>query len=401
MAIIASVGSAHGNNPIEVGKDAYQKAAVKLEGKTPSIAFVFSSIFYDQHLMLEGMKSIAGTVPIVGCSTAGEIVTEGPLEHESVSVMLIASDGEISFSCGLGTNVKGGERAAGKMAAESVAQIAGGKDKLHGFIMLPDGLAGNGAEIVRGVLDVLGEHFPVIGGSAGDDFRMKETYQYMNGEVRSGDVVGIGLTGAFSYGIGVKHGWGALGRKEKVTRASGNVIHEIEGKPAIEIYEKYFGDHAKSLRNETLSTLAVSYPLGLHVEGSEEYLIRDPLSVNAEGSITCAAEVPEGGLVRIMMGTRESAIAMASKAAEDAKAQLEGKTPKAIFIFNCIARKKLFGARGGEEIEAIKNVLGRDVPLIGFYTYGEQAPINGEVKNIEQCNTVFHNETVVIYVIAE
>ena len=401
MAIIASVGSAHGNNPMEVGKDAYQKAAVNLGGKTPSIAFVFSSIHYDQHLMLDGVKSVAGTVPIVGCSTAGEIVTEGPLQDESVSVMLISSDGEISFARGLGTKVKEGERAAGKMAAETVVQIVGGKEKLRGFIMFPDGLAGNGAEIVRGVLDVLGEHFPVVGGSAGDDFRMKETYQYFNGDVRSGDVVGVGLTGSFAYGIGVKHGWGALGRMEKVTKAEGNVIHEIEGKPAMEIYEKYFGDHAKSLRNETLSTLAVSYPLGLHVEGSEEYLIRDPLSVNAEGSITCAAEVPEGGLVRIMMGTRESAIAMATKAAEDAKAQLEGKTPKAIFIFNCIARKKLFGARGGEEIEAIKNVLGRDVPLIGFYTYGEQAPLNGEVKNIERCNTVFHNETVVIYVIAE
>ncbi len=400
MAIIASVGSAHGTNPLEVGKDAYQKAVADLGGKIPSIAFVFSSIHYDQQLMLEGIKSVSGAVSIVGCSTAGEIVTDGPLENESVSVMLIASDGEIAFYPGLGTKVKEGERAAGKMAAESVLQLAGGKDKLRGFIMLPDGLAGNGAEIVRGVLDVVGEHFPVVGGSAGDDFRMKETYQYFHGEVRTGDVVGVGLTGDFSYGIGVKHGWGALGRMEKVTRASGNVIHEIEGKPAIEIYEKYFGDHAKSLREETLSTLAVSYPLGLHVEGSEEYLIRDPLSVNAEGSITCAAEVPEGGSVRIMMGTRESAIAMASRAAEDARSQLQGKSPKAIFVFNCIARKKLFGARGGEEIDAIKKVLGTDVPLIGFYTYGEQAPLNGEVKNIERCNTVFHNETVVIYVIA-
>ena len=89
------------------------------------------------------------------------------------------------------------------------------------------------------------------------------------------------------------------------------------------------------------------------------------------------------------MVTRESAITMVTKAAEEARTQLEGKTPKAIFIFNCIARKKLFGVRGGEEIQAIKNVLGRDVPL------------NGEVKNIERCNTVFHNETVVIYVTAE
>jgi hypothetical protein len=123
--------------------------------------------------------------------------------------------------------------------------------------------------------------------------------------------------------------------------------------------------------------------------------------VDENGSITCAAEIPEGSEVRIMMGTRESAITMATQAAENARIQLGGKTPKAILIFNCIARKKLLGMRGGEEIDAIRSILGRDVPLIGFYTYGEQAPINGESRNIERCNTVFHNETVVIYVIAE
>lgn len=220
--------------------------------------------------------------------------------------------------------------------------------------------------------------------------------------MHSGDVVGVGLSGDFTFGIGVKHGWGVLGIPSKVTKAAGHIVHEIDGKPAIELYEKYFGERAKTIKEEVLATLAVSYPLGVKTPGSEEdYLIRDPLFVGENGSITCAAEVPEGAEVRIMMGTRESAITMARQAAENARQQLGGKTPKAILIFNCIARKKLLGARGGDEIDAIRGVLGRDVPLIGFYTYGEQAPINGESRNIERCNTVFHNETVVIYVIAE
>jgi hypothetical protein len=401
MSIIASVGHSAGGNPAIVGKEAYEKALPGLNGARPSIAFVFSSIAYEQRSMLEGILSVASGIPVVGCSTAGEIVTSGPLDTSSVAVMLIASEpNELAFSIGRGSNAKSNERAAGRAAAEEVSRIAGGKERLRGFIMLADGLAGNGAEVVRGVLDVLGEHFPVVGGSAGDDFRFKETYQYEGGQVRTGDIVGIGLTGDFSFGIGVKHGWGVLGVPSKVTKAEGHIVHEIDDRPAIELYEKYFGDKARALRDETLATLAVTYPLGIKSETGEEYLIRDPMFVGENGSLTCAAEIPEGAEVRVMMGTRESAIEMARKAAEKARAELGGKPPKAILVFNCIARKKLLGMRSGEEIAAIQSVLGNDVPLIGFYTYGEQAPIEGETRNIERCNTVFHNETVVIYVIA-
>lgn len=402
MSIFASVGSASGENPAVVGAEAYNNALKDLQGAQPTIAFVFSSIAYEQSSMLNGIVALAPNIPIVGCSTAGEIVTSGPLEKSSVAIMLISSTPDsLTFYPGIGSNAKSNERTAGKNAADMVAALAGGKENLRGFIMLADGLAGNGAEIVRGVLESLGEHFPVVGGSAGDDFRFKETYQYWKGEVHTSDVLCVGLSGTFSFGIGVKHGWGVLGVPSRVTKATGHVVHEIDGRPAMELYTNYFGDKAKTIKEEVLATLAVSYPLGIKSEEGEEYLIRDPLFVSDTGSITCAAEIPEGSEVRIMMGSRESAIAMATKAAEKVREDLAGKTPKAIFIFNCIARKKLLGMRGGDEIAAIKHVLGEDVPLIGFYTYGEQAPINGETKNMERCNPVFHNETVVIYAIAE
>ncbi len=400
MAIIASVGSSHVSDSFSAGATASRDAFEGLKGATPSFGFVFSSIVFDQQEMLLGVYSIAPDVTFIGCSTAGEITNQGSLPDSSVVVMLISSDNTLVFSPGLGRGVKNGEFTAGVGLAESILSRAG-KAPLRGCIMLPDGLAGNGAEIVRGMLSVLGQHFPLVGGSAGDDYRFKETYQYWNGEVHSGDAVGVGLSGDFTYGVGVKHGWGVLGMPSKVTKSKSNVIHEIDGRPAMELYEKYFGDKAKDLRNETLAQLAVSYPLGLKVEGSEEYLIRDPLSVDEHGSITCAAEVPEGADVRIMMGTRKSAIDMARTAAKQALTALEGKKPKAIFIFNCIARKKLLGEDRGLEITAIQDVLGKEVPLIGLYTYGEQAPLDGIVRNMERCNTVFHNETVVIYVIGE
>ncbi len=401
MAMQSSVGSSHVQNPFQAGVEAFSDAKQGLGDKIPEFGFIFSSVAFIQEEVLKGISSVSGDLPMVGCSTAGEITKNGPLPDSSVVVMLLATGGSMHFTPGLGLGIKNAEKAAGAMLANSVLSRTK-KEDLKGFVMLPDGLAGNGAEIVRGVLSVLGDHFPVVGGSAGDDYLFKETYQYYGGEVRTGDVVGVGLSGDFTFGIGVKHGWKVLGRPAKVTRSVSNIVHEIDGRPAMELYEKYFGaEKANELRVGTLAHFAVSYPLGIKSENSEEYLIRDPLAVDENGSITCAAEIPEGVDVRIMMGTRESAIEMARDAAKQALTELGGRTPKAIFIFNCIARKKLLGQQGGEEIAAIQSVLGKDVPLIGFYTYGEQAPVDGIVKNIERCNAVFHNETVVIYVLAD
>ena len=400
MSLQASVGISQGEDSYTVGANACQDALDKLKAGDPSAVLVFSSVEYDQEKMLQGVRSVAPKATLVGCSTAGEITTEGPAKRHSVVVMALKGEG-VSFYAGVGENVAGGAKEAGRAASEAVKKLAPG-GKLDAFMMLPDVLVGNGADIVRGVLTVLGDHFPVVGGAAGDDFEFKKTYQYLNDTVYSGAVIGLGIAGAFKMGIGVKHGWIPVGNPKKVTKSIGSVLHELDGMPAIKIYEDYFGvELASQLKTETLAKLAITYPLGMQVSGSEELLIRDPITVDANGSITCAAEIPEGSEIRLMIGSREEAVKVAKVAAENALAQLDGGKPKAIIIFNCIARSKLFGERSGEEIDAIQEALGKDIPLIGFYTYGEQAPLGGEVRNINKCNPAFHNETVVICVLGE
>ena len=395
----AGVGASYGDDPYAVGVNACQDAIEQLGDTNPDLLIVFSSVKYDQEKMLSGVKSVAPNALLVGSSTSGEITTAGPLKEHSIAVMAIKSPG-IKYFIGVGEDISANPRLAGKAAADKVKMQAGAS--LKAFMMIPDVLVGNGADIVRGVLDSLGAHFPVVGGASGDDFAFKKTYQYANDKVYSGAVVGLGLTGDFKIGIGVKHGWVAVGEPMKVTKSSGAIIHEINGAPAVKIYEDYFGaEEAKVLHTEALAKLAITYPLGMKVPGSDELLIRDPITVDEKGSITCAAEIPEGSEIRLMIGSREEAVKVAKNAAENAVAQLEGSAPKAVIIFNCIARNKLFGDKSGEEIAAIQEAVGKQVPLIGFYTYGEQAPLGGEVKNIEKCNSAFHNETVVIAVLAD
>src|SRR4051812_15248427 len=132
---------------------------------------------------------------------------------------MIFKSPDIKFHAAVGDNIAANPRKAGKKEAEEVKKNAGEGGKA--VIFIPDVLAGNGADIVRGVLDSLGEHFPVVGGASGDDFKFEKTYQYLNDKVYSGTVVGLGLTGKLKIGIGVKHGWLPVGSPMKVTKSTG------------------------------------------------------------------------------------------------------------------------------------------------------------------------------------
>ena len=398
--IKAGVGLVSGEDSYNVGVDACHKAIEGLGAEEPKLIIVLSSVEYDQEKMLSGVRSVSGDTLMVGSSTAGEITTDGPAKKHSVAVMAIASD-RISFSAAVGKNLKEDSRKAGADVAEAVKEQASGDMKL--FMMFADGLSGNGSDVVRGILSILGEHFPVVGGSAGDDAQYKRTYQYLQDSVTSDSVIGVGLSGDFKFSIGVKHGWVPVGVPMKITKSDGAVIKEIDGQPAIKIFEDYFGEErAGELKNKTLAELALAYPLGLKETGSDELLLRAPFFVDKEGSITCGGEVPEGSEIRLMIGSSEGAIAAARNAALNAMDQLEG-TPKVVIIFNCHVRDKLFGNRdkAKEEIDAIQLIIGKDVPLIGFYTYAEQAPLAGETQNIKSCKSAVHNETIVILILGE
>lgn len=396
MAIIVGIGTSHQTDSKTAIQEAYQQAASTLNDFPPSFIMVLASpTTFDQAMIIEELNQLAPQSVIVGCSTSGEITSIAGARDHSIALMAIYSD-QIKFISGIGHDIKTDARQAGRQVAQQIRSIGGG-EKPKAAIILPDGLAGNGADIVRGVLDEFGNDFMVVGGSAGDDYEFKQTYQYLGKNVYTNSVIGIGLYGNFHFGVGVKHGWIPIGTACTVTKSEGNIVYEIDGRPAINIYEDRFGkDSPMVSKNEPFARMAITYPLGIVLPGSEEYLIRDPITVNDEGAITCAAEVPQGSQVYIMIGSREEAIIAAGQVASKAQAALGDHPIRAGFLFNCIARKKLLMGKKQEEIDKITNVIGSHIPLIGFYTYGEQAPLGGEIVT---CS--FHNETDVLFLLAE
>ena len=390
--IKAGVGRSNNPDATKAGAEACQKAMDQVGGEADLIT-VFSTVAHDQKKMLEGVRSVSGEISLVGCSDSGEITTEGPVSKH-VAVAALNSD-TINFAIGVGAGADKDSHQAGVMAAREVKKKTEGEVTL--FMAITEGLAENGAAIPRGIQEVFGRNFPIVGGAAGDDFLFQKTYQYCNDQVLTGAVIGIGLSGKFSFGIGVRHGWEPIGLPMKVTKTEGAKLIEVNNRPALSIYEDYFGRKAEELIKEPIARMAYTYPLGMSVEGSSELLIRDVVIANEKGEITCAAEIPEGSEIRLMLGDPEKAIQVAKEAAEGALVQLKGVKPKAVFVFDCMARNKLLGARIGEEIAAIQNVLGKEVPLIGFYTYGELAPLGGILG--PECFSVWHNETMALMVL--
>lgn len=382
------------SNPSLAGKLAAIEAVGKFNDRMPNIAFCFSSVKYDQQAVLDGLREVMPKTLIVGGSAAGEI-TSWTTVFDAVNVLAVSSD-EIKFTVGVGTGVSSDSFAAGAMAAHSTIKENNG-EKPDLFIMLPDGMTGNGAAIVEGVKSVLGENFPIIGGSMGDDYLFQKTYEYYQGKVLTDAIVGIGLSGNFSYGFGIRHGWEAVGLPLKVTKADGVKLQEIDGKPAIKLYEEYFGRESAELVREPLARIAYTYPLGIEVDGGDELLIRDPVLANEKGEITMAAAIPKGSTIRVMIGDREKAIDAAKKAAEISLTQLNGAAPKFILMFNCMARNKLLGVRCNEENQIVQNTVGHEVPMAGFYTYGEQGPLLGR----KGTPAYFHNETMTLLVVGE
>lgn len=393
MATWVGIGSSRQSDSVLAGKEAATKALESMGSPPANLLIAFSSVRFDQEALLRGIVSVAGISPVIGCSTAGEIISEGP-QRRSVAVMAVRSD-SLQIATGVGLQLSSQPRQAGQQLAMQVTQAK--LSNPNCLLIFPDGITGNAAEAIRGIQDTMGLSFPIVGGCAADDFGFKQTFQYLGDQVYSNAISGALLAGPNAVGIGARHGWKPLGKPQKVTRAMNNIVQEIEGQPAVRLYEGYFGKNTQTAPAEELAKISIMYPLGFSIPGEEEYLLRNAIQALPNGSLVFSGEVPEGSEVRLMMGSKTRALEAAKRAAEQAVLSIAPQTPCFGLVFSCTSRAQLFGRDVHSEIALIRRVLGEEVPLIGFYDYGEQAPLSAAgFRGL----SYFHNESVVVVVVA-
>lgn len=360
---------------------------------------VFASSTFEQAEIVDTLQSFIGAdVPFVGASTAGEIGQQGPSQSPSVSLMLFYSD-TIRCHTAVVEDVSGKEQ---QKAAELAEHLLSQSSDIKYCTIHSDGLTVNPNQILTSLADKLGDAL-ITGGSAGDDGNYKQTHQYCNGKVYHNAVAVIAFSGPLKVAVGVRHGWNPISGLRTVTAAEGQVVHTINDKPAIELYEEFLGaEVAESLKEVNLAKIALSYPIGVIDPESGEMLLRAPFYVDQAGSITFGGEVPQGSSIQLMIGSKEEAVAAAGVAAQDAMNQLK-TSPAGALIYSCHVRDTLFASRNESQLEiaAIQHMIGADTPIAGFYTYAEQAPVDQKTSNGTTCASQTHNETIVAILFSE
>lgn len=365
-----------------------ESARTAIAGPDPKLLLVFCWDGYDLDRLLAGIASVAPEVPLVGCSTAGEISGSGPGDG-GVVVTALGGDGFTVVTAAARAE-HGGLRQAGAEAAACMRRLgAAGPHRV--LLMLTDGLGGDQQEAVRGAYSVVGAETPLVGGCAGDALQMKGTFQLHGASVLQDSVVAAGIASEAPLGIGVRHGWRRVGEPMIVNRSQGNRVHELDGRPALDSYLDRLGAPPEARVDASHFTrFALTHPLGLSRRSGEE--VRFVAGADfTEGSLVCIAQVPQGGDAWIMEGDGGSVLEATNGACADALAGLDGNPPLGLVAFDCIARRGVLGDGGIErEVQRIAEFAG-GAPVAGFYTYGEIARTHGMRG--------FHNQTLVVLAI--
>lgn len=400
----AGVGIGEGPDDYTVGVMAVSNAVTHLRSDgsecVPQAAILFAASKYDYDHVIRGVRSVLGEeVTVVGCSTAGEITQAGPAARDSVVLMLLSSD-SMYFSGAVAENLEADTVLAGQSLVSAIQSQVTEPQSL--LIMFPDGLSAKISTLITSIKKQSPEAV-LVGGAAGDHGLFDKTVQYFQDQAYSDSVTGLGVSGNVGFSVAAAHGWNPIGAPRTVTEAIGSKVVTIDDKPALNFYRDYLGEEeAENLRQHKLGEIAVSYPVGMYDPESQEPLLRAPLRVEEDGSIVFGGNIPTDTKIQLMMGSREDAIKAARQAAQEAMDSITF-SPQAAIIFSCHVRNTLFsGSNAAEhEISEVQSVIGEKVPMIGFYTYSEQAPVKHVTNQNTSAPTEFHNETIVVVLLGE
>ncbi|HLC50730.1 MAG TPA: FIST N-terminal domain-containing protein [Candidatus Nanoarchaeia archaeon] len=331
----------------------------------------------------DSIKSFYPSADIVLCSTAGEILDTEVLDDSIVLTAVSFNSTKLKFAEAEISNAEESHE-SGKKLAESLD-----KNGLVHVMIFSDGLKVNGTSLVKGLLKSLPSNVSVTGGLVGDGANFKETLVGLNAAPRQGRIVAIGFYSKnLKVGYGSLGGWDNFGPERMITKSKNNVLYELDGKPALHLYKEYLGEQAKGLPGTGLL-----FPLSLRMktDKGESEIVRTILAVDEkEQSMTFAGDMPEGTYAKLMKANFERLIDGASGAASMSKESIGEEAELAILV-SCIGRKLVLKERVEEEIEAVRETVGKKAAIIGFYSYGEICPTAASEK---QCQ--LHNQTMTI-----
>ena len=363
---------------------AFAECEAGLAGAAPRAGLLVSAWGVDHQVVIDGVRARYPGIELAGMTSAGEMSSVLGFREDSIALALFASD-DIDIVVGLGRGLATDHVAA---ANEAVASAIAKTPLPPRLCIVMSTIGGVEASVILAALrSALGPGVPIIGGGAAPrdpsrDGNGSNSLEFA-GDVLTGDALAIVLfAGPVTFSFGVETGWHGVGPRATITRTSDAGVLEIDGRPALEFYERYVGDGRPPVANP----LAV-----FDGPDSDRFYLRTPISYDRDlGSIGFFGAVPEGSTVQLTMAATDQIFEGAKASFAHALADFPGDArPDAALLFSCATRKYLLGTRAGREIELARQVLGDATPIGGFYCMGEIAPI------ASTDGTRFHNATMV------
>lgn len=336
--------------------------------------------------VFEAVMSKYPSANILGCTTAGEIFNDQVNDNIlTITAIKFEKTETKFFSVKLADSNKSYEKGL------EIANLIPKENLSHVFV-ISEGLNLNGSKLVDGFTAGLPEGVKVTGGLAADDERYMETFVIANGYADKNLIAAVAFYGDnIKIGYGSVGGWDTFGIERTITKAKENILYELDGKPALDLYAEYLGEYAKDLPASGLF-----FPLNIRSGNNKYNVVRTVSSIDKkERSLTFAGEIPKGYRGRLMRANYDNLINGAMNAGEDCITSINYNKPKLAILVSCCGRKFILNQRIDEEIEVVREIFGKEVIMTGFYSYGEIAPMNKE--SISE----FHNQTMTITLIGE
>ncbi len=363
----------------------------KFQSKEKLLTAPLVLVFGNRHQLestsiYEEVKTLFPGGHIVFGSTSGEI--SGANVYDG-SIVLMAIDFEKSKFEIAHENVRHYKNNFEKLGHELVKKLP--QDRLKHILVISEGSSVNGSTLIKGMQSATRPDVGISGGLCGDDSRFEKTLASYNEAPQEGEVIAIGLYGdSLEITCANFGGWTAFGPKRTVTKSIGNVLYELDGKPALNLYKTYLGEKAKELPQA-----ALLYPLNVREPGSEKAIVRTILNIDEnENTMILAGDVPLGSSVELMMSTVDDIAEGASTAATYGMRNRRFE-PELALLVSCVGRKLVMDQRTEEEVEEVIDVIGKEAKVIGFYSYGEIAPFSGG----SECK--LHNQTMTLTLVSE
>ena len=351
-------------------------------------------IFFGPRLILEQsdcvqqLQSAYPQTQFIGCSTSGQIFDDDVSDDVVTAMIMQFARTEVAVVS---------EAVDGKDNSFKTGAALGDKltrADLRNVLVLSDGLNVNGSALIAGLRSTLADNVVITGGLAGDGGDFFKTVVMANNALTDRQVAAVGFYGdALIVGHGCVGGWDQFGPKRKITKSSSNVLAELDGTPALDLYKKYLGDEADGLPGS-----ALLYPLLVSDPAVPSYsVVRTILAVDEdESKMTFAGDMPQGWSAQLMRG---DFCRLAGGAAAAASAAMTGLPTSgseiAAIMISCVGRRLLMGENIIDEVLAANSALGPGVKSVGFYSYGEISPhaVSGHCE--------LHNQTMTVTTFAE